>query len=335
MDKKPLLSICIPTYNRADYLDKTIQSIVLQKEFATFPDKVELVISDNASTDNTEEIVAKYLLKYTNVHYYKNKNNIRDKNFPLVLSRASGMLRKLCNDTLCYRTGVVQYLINIAEKYKDSRELLFFMNQNPLRPFYHRKTIYTSFEPFVKGLSFYSTWIGGMSVWEDDIDICNELSKTCDSQLWQTEVIYKILSTKNKGIIFRKPWFDQQIVRNKDMSYGIVHVFYDNFLHILEGYVIDNAISQKTYDYIEKDLLFHFFNFDIIILQDGKNSSNYGNDKVSVLKSIYQKYQNKEYFSDYLRYQKNYVKILRIKKIITKLLNQRKKLLIKKTYNFC
>src|SRR5574344_946053 len=106
MDKKPLLSICIPTYNRADYLDKTIQSIVLQKEFATFPDKVELVISDNASTDNTEEIVAKYLLKYTNVHYYKNKNNIRDKNFPLVLSRASGMLRKLCNDTLCYRTGV-------------------------------------------------------------------------------------------------------------------------------------------------------------------------------------------------------------------------------------
>ena len=49
---RPLVSICIPTYNRKDYLRETIQSILDQ----TYKD-YEIVIVDDGSTDGTEQMV--------------------------------------------------------------------------------------------------------------------------------------------------------------------------------------------------------------------------------------------------------------------------------------
>ena len=48
---RPVLTIAIPTYNRCDYLQKLLA--VLHDQIACEP-RVELVISDNASTDKTE-----------------------------------------------------------------------------------------------------------------------------------------------------------------------------------------------------------------------------------------------------------------------------------------
>ena len=43
------LSICIPTYNRAAFLDYSLSNLAA----ARFPFPIEIVISDNASTDET------------------------------------------------------------------------------------------------------------------------------------------------------------------------------------------------------------------------------------------------------------------------------------------
>jgi len=51
----PRVSVCIPTYNSARYLRKAIES-VLEQEFADY----ELVICDNASTDETPELCRHY-----------------------------------------------------------------------------------------------------------------------------------------------------------------------------------------------------------------------------------------------------------------------------------
>ena len=68
---KPLLSLCIPTYNRSQYLKKSIDSIVCQKEF--LDGKVEIVISDNASDDDTREVVKPYLRRFANIFYNRNE----------------------------------------------------------------------------------------------------------------------------------------------------------------------------------------------------------------------------------------------------------------------
>lgn len=76
MSKKPLLSICIPTYNRELYLKRLLDSIVSQKEF-TDTDDVEIVIDDGPSKDNTEELVKTYQEKYKGkIRYYRNEKAI-------------------------------------------------------------------------------------------------------------------------------------------------------------------------------------------------------------------------------------------------------------------
>jgi glycosyltransferase involved in cell wall biosynthesis len=51
----PKVSICIPTYNSARFLGETIESVLAQ-QFADF----ELVVCDNASTDETPELCGRY-----------------------------------------------------------------------------------------------------------------------------------------------------------------------------------------------------------------------------------------------------------------------------------
>lgn len=69
MMNKPILSICIPTYNREKYLKKLLDSIVVQEWFS---DEVEIFIYDDPSSDNTESMVWEYTKKYSNIHYHRN-----------------------------------------------------------------------------------------------------------------------------------------------------------------------------------------------------------------------------------------------------------------------
>jgi glycosyltransferase involved in cell wall biosynthesis len=73
-NKQPILSICIPTWNRRYALQHTLKSIIDQDEFKSW--NVEIVISDNASTDETEVEVWKLRKKYKNIRYFRNKENI-------------------------------------------------------------------------------------------------------------------------------------------------------------------------------------------------------------------------------------------------------------------
>ena len=60
---QPLVTLCIPTYNRSQFLEKCLAQIVCQKGF---DERIEVVILDNCSTDNTKEIVKSFTKKYNN-----------------------------------------------------------------------------------------------------------------------------------------------------------------------------------------------------------------------------------------------------------------------------
>jgi len=69
--RRYFLSICIPSYNRAFFLRECLQSIVVALK--GHEDKVEVVILDNASTDNTSTVVAEFQDRIRNIRYYRNK----------------------------------------------------------------------------------------------------------------------------------------------------------------------------------------------------------------------------------------------------------------------
>lgn len=84
--KIPKVSIGLPVFNGALFLENTLNQICTQ----TFID-FELIISDNCSTDNTEEICRKYELLDYRIRYVKqpiNKGPVA--NFNFVLDKAVG-----------------------------------------------------------------------------------------------------------------------------------------------------------------------------------------------------------------------------------------------------
>jgi len=69
--QKPYVSIGLPVFNGENYLEETLQSILAQ----TFSD-FELIISDNASTDRTQEICETYARQDRRIRYTRHQTNL-------------------------------------------------------------------------------------------------------------------------------------------------------------------------------------------------------------------------------------------------------------------
>ena len=76
-DNQPILSICIPTYNRAKDLNHNLTLIESYLENSNLLDTVSLVISNNCSTDETGVVVKHFVDEgRLCIHYYKQEHNI-------------------------------------------------------------------------------------------------------------------------------------------------------------------------------------------------------------------------------------------------------------------
>jgi glycosyltransferase involved in cell wall biosynthesis len=91
-----LLSLALPTFGRAQFLDAflSIHLPILHKY------NVQLIISDNASNDNTLDVVQKYLNQYSVIKFYCNKQTESpDRNFEIALGYADTEYVWLIGDT--------------------------------------------------------------------------------------------------------------------------------------------------------------------------------------------------------------------------------------------
>lgn len=99
-DKPPRISIVIPSFNKVDFINKTLQSIVVQN----YPN-LEVIVQDGGSTDGTVEIVKKFANKYPKIFYWESKKD-------------GGQLEAI-NKGLKKATGEILTFINADDVYKE------------------------------------------------------------------------------------------------------------------------------------------------------------------------------------------------------------------------
>ena len=103
MTARPPVSICLLTYNRAELLPLTIDSI-LKQSFGDY----ELIITDDCSADGTEEICRQYASLDPRIKYLRNKINLgMPGNLNKSIQAASGKYVAIIHDGDIYETDCI------------------------------------------------------------------------------------------------------------------------------------------------------------------------------------------------------------------------------------
>jgi len=106
--KSPILSICIATYNRADFIGETLDSIIPQ-----LTGEVEIVVVDGASTDATRTVMDRYVADCPGLRYIRlpEKGGV-DQDFCKAVETARGEYCWLFPDDDLFKPGAVKRVLD-------------------------------------------------------------------------------------------------------------------------------------------------------------------------------------------------------------------------------
>ena len=113
INDKPLLSICIPTYNRGNHVYSVVNKILQDKS-----NDIQIYVQDNCSEDETKHLLTQ--INDPRFVYKRNIKNIGGKlNSAQILTKASGKFSLLCLDRDSIRINYLDKLLDILRKNND------------------------------------------------------------------------------------------------------------------------------------------------------------------------------------------------------------------------
>ncbi len=281
----PILSICIPTYNRAGYLYFTLKSIVEQKIFQETND-IQIVISDNCSSDLTERISKIFTDKYPDkIIYNKNQENIGDNNFKHVLSLGTGEVLKLHNDNFSIVDGALDEIVELIKSFRANglcidttstpspqpsplkgegahcnsdlichraeKPTIFFANGNsPL----NKDSMCKDLNEFLTAASYLTTWIAACSFWREDFEKLEDFARNVHTNLSQTDIVFDMSASGKPFYVYNKIVFEGLGVLKKG-GYNIAKIFGKNYLSFLKVHMANGKLDKKVYENEKKRLL--------------------------------------------------------------------------------
>lgn len=108
----PTLSIALPTFNRAPFLDAALTQLIA----TVSPHDIGILVSDNASTDDTAEIVRRHAASYPLLRYERNADNLGpDGNFEAVLRKTETRYVWLLGDTYEIEPEALHRVLAVAQ----------------------------------------------------------------------------------------------------------------------------------------------------------------------------------------------------------------------------
>ncbi len=190
------LSVCIATYNRADLIGQTLDSLVSQVR-----EGVEIVVVDGASTDDTEKVMSSYAERCPAIRYHRMpaKGGV-DRDFCHAVSFAAGEYCWLMTDDDIVKPGAVDTILALLpRKYSliivnaEVRDKSLQVRLDPKRLRLAADTFYepSSREKLFTETANYLTFIGGVVI---------------DRALWNERAKEPYIGTEfiHVGVIFQK-----------------------------------------------------------------------------------------------------------------------------------
>lgn len=246
MCMEKLLSLCIPTNGVVEWVFPVLDSIYHDGvDFELF----EVIVTDNGNNKIFAEKMQAYAACHANLIYRKTEAELFLNQIE-AFKLADGKFIKFVNHRTVFLSGALNYLINFVQENNQSAPGIYFLNgQLKMK---NRITKYGTFDDYVKGLSYYSSWSGGTAIWKTDFEKI-DLNQQFNRFFPHMDIVFSEHDKKEYIIdntaLCRELPFDSSKKGSYDLffAFGVAFV---NAIHDLakQGYVTEDTLEKVRQD---------------------------------------------------------------------------------------
>lgn len=244
--QRPLLSICIPTYNRADTLEMCLFALVPQVQEAR--GLIEVFITDNASADNTSEIISKYGPQFPIFWHHTQVQNLGpDLNIAECFRQAKGQYVWIFSDDDLILPGGLSNVLSVLQEKEPfgvlSLHPTFYPNELANAVIKNEFFRYEERRDPVAFMAERHIWFSFISGTITNKDLVTDISTLYDSngtfliQLgWTLPALFRAQ---------RNAWLPTQLIVGKQqfvLSYNAMRVFSLGVIQVLDRLVAEGLV---------------------------------------------------------------------------------------------
>jgi abequosyltransferase len=268
----PLLTIGIPTYNRAEYLDGLLATIQEQTQGES---RVELLVSDNASADGTDSVVETYQARGLAIRYIRNNTNIGpDRNILQCYQEAAGKYVWIFSDDDILAPGTLKRVLNalLLEVYDLVCIRAYFFSGEYVRHKIFSRTADLDLskpEDLARHFHVFFTFISGVIVYKERISSMphRPFESLLDTNLAQLGPFYTALNHHRRSLLIRDPLIAAR--GNSNVGYALYRVFGPSLARITGEWLQKKSVQRA----ITNGTIQTFFPFFILLTRLSHTSS--------------------------------------------------------------
>ena len=236
----PLLTIAFITYNRCKYLRRSLAYVLRQ---IGNDELTEIVVSDNASTDDTRTFVEGLQKTYRNLRYHCNDRNVgAEGNIHRAIKASQGEYVLVAGDDDYFIDGAIHVLISGLVRYRGVALLCLGHHERIPRCVYTGKGRLQ----YIRIVSYYMAWLTCIVMRRDLYSRIPEPHACDDSHIPQVYLQMEILKQKPDFVMLCGAFFTGDGGDHKPRNYNFAEVFIKNYFDILTSSVDIPAVQLSA-----------------------------------------------------------------------------------------
>lgn len=246
VEEKPLLSLCIPIYNRLSYLERQLTRMLEDK--ALFEKQIELIISDNCSTDDLHTCCVKFQQLGLRLVYHRNTTNMgADGNFEWCFHNASGQYIWLLGSDDVPVEGV----LNIVLEYLKSS--CYGLVHLSMCQACQRAKVFNNPDELLLDISYWITFLSANIIKSDSLQSLSLTGYRGTNMIQVPAYLNACLKAESNLIIYNNSFFEEDSDAANNGGYNFFKVFVDSLYSIYQSFVDKGLLSKKTFRRLKRN----------------------------------------------------------------------------------
>lgn len=245
MSNLPILSICIPIYNRIDYLHRMLSRFLEDKEL--FINDIHLFIADNCSQDDLRSCCSQYQTMGLNMSYHRNEENIGpDRNFELCFHSGKGQYTWLLGSDDIPVRG---FLKKLLAQLKQNDYGLFHLSMKPRK---EELTEYHQSDEMAVAVNYWVTFMSANIIKTDTISNVDFSDYRQSNMIQVPAYLNACTGSGVSAISYLGHPFEAETDAGNNGGYNLFKVFVTNLFGIYESFIKRGLLSETAFDEIKR-----------------------------------------------------------------------------------